>query len=276
MSHFRISGAQVTQYNADGYLIVPGLLDAAETRLLADAARADRELLAHASGRADRSGKPVDISLWNHPGDDIYGTIARSERVVRTMERLLGGEVYHYHSKMILKQPRVAGAWEWHQDYGYWYSNGCLFPELASVMIAVDPATRANGCLQVLRGSHLMGRIEHGRFAGQTCADPERVEQALERMELVYAELAPGDAVFFHCNTLHRSDANTSDQARWTLICCYNSRHNDPYKESHHPRYTPLEVLPDGAILTGGARTASGNDSWLDPARDRTSRVSTG
>ena len=92
------------------------------------------------------------------------------------MEAFLGGEVYHYHSKMILKEPRVGGAWEWHQDYGYWYQNGCLFPDMASCLIAIDPATRANGCLQVLRGSHRMGRIEHGRFGGQTGADPERVE----------------------------------------------------------------------------------------------------
>jgi hypothetical protein len=27
------------------------------------------------------------------------------------------------------KEPRVGGAWEWHQDYGYWYKNGFLYPE---------------------------------------------------------------------------------------------------------------------------------------------------
>ena len=50
---------------------------------------------------------------------------------------LLGGEVYHYHSKMIMKDARVGGAWAWHQDYGYWYQNGVLFPLLASAFIAV-------------------------------------------------------------------------------------------------------------------------------------------
>ena len=78
------------------------------------------------------------------------------------MERILGGEVYHYHSKMILKDAQVGGTWEWHQDYGYWYQNGLLFPLLSSVMIAVDPSRRNNGCLQVLKGSHRMGRLNHG------------------------------------------------------------------------------------------------------------------
>ena len=45
------------------------------------------------------------------------------------MELLLCDEVYHYHHKMVLKEPKVGGAWAWHQDYGYWYDNGCLFPQ---------------------------------------------------------------------------------------------------------------------------------------------------
>src|SRR5690606_32646886 len=107
-------------------------------------------------------------TLWNHPGDDLFGRVARSVRIVEAMEALLGGEVYHYHSKLMLKEPRVGGAWEWHQDYGYWYNNGCLYPLMASCLIALDRATQANGCLQVLRGSHLIGRIEHGQFGEQS------------------------------------------------------------------------------------------------------------
>ena len=86
---------------------------------------------------------------------------ARSHKLVDKVEALLEGEVYHYHSKMVLKDARTGGAWAWHQDYGYWYQNGLLFPDLVSVMIAVDKATKENGCLQVIRGSHRMGRINH-------------------------------------------------------------------------------------------------------------------
>jgi ectoine hydroxylase-related dioxygenase (phytanoyl-CoA dioxygenase family) len=172
----------------------------------------------------------------------------RSERIVNAMERLLGGEVYHYHHKMILKEPRTGGAWEWHQDYGYWYHTACLFPYLASCMIAVDRATRENGCLQVLKGSHLLGRIDHVAIGDQTGADPERVAVALERLERVYCELDPGSAIFFHCNLLHRSDQNASLLPRWALICCYNAARNNPYKESRHPRYRSLEKWPDERI----------------------------
>ena len=92
---------------------------------------------------------------------------------------------------MILKEPLTGGAWEWHQDYGYWYNNGCLFPHLASCMIAVDRATKENGCLQVLKGSHHLGRIDHGKVGDQTGADLERVAAALERLERSTANWSP-------------------------------------------------------------------------------------
>jgi ectoine hydroxylase len=170
----------------------------------------------------------------------------------------------------MLKEPRVGGAWEWHQDYGYWYQNGCLYPYMASCLIALDRASRENGCLQVLRGSHLMGRIEHGRFGEQTGADPERVNAALERLELVYCEMEPGTGLFFHSNLLHASSANTSDRSRWSLICCYNAARNDPYKEAHHPRYTPLSKVGDEAILAAGRKTTAANLSFLNPDEDQT------
>lgn len=251
---FRVSLDQVRRFTEDGYLLVRGLLTPEETGLLGCVARADVELARSAYGRKDASGLPVTLALRNELSDDVYSAIARSERVVSAMSALLGDEVYHYHHKLILKEPRVGGAWEWHQDYGYWYHNGCLLPDMGSCLIAIDRATRENGCLQVLRGSHRIGRIDHGRTGDQTGADLERVEVALQRFELVYAELDPGDAILFHANLLHRSDQNRSEQPRWALICCYNTRRNDPYKPSRHPGYSPLEAWPDERVREVGER----------------------
>ena len=51
----------------------------------------------------------------------MVGVAARSRKVVNTLEKLLGGqELYHYHSKLMMKEPRTGGAHLWHQDYGYW------------------------------------------------------------------------------------------------------------------------------------------------------------
>jgi ectoine hydroxylase-related dioxygenase (phytanoyl-CoA dioxygenase family) len=105
---------------------------------------------------------------------------------------------------------------------------------------------------------------EHGKFGGQTGADPERIEAAMARFELVYCEMEPGTALFFHSNVLHCSSPNTSPNPRWSLICCYNAARNDPYKESQHPRYTLLSKVPDDAILQAGNKLLTGNTSFLD------------
>ncbi len=274
MARGPLTDAEIELYRRDGFVLVRGMFDAQEIGLLLRAAKEDKALGEHAFGRADGEGGVVRLSLWNHPGDGIYGMFARCRSVVDSCERLLGGEVYHYHSKMIMKEPRVGGAWTWHQDYGYWYQNGALFPLLTSVSIAVDRATRENGCLQVLKGSHLCGRIDHTLTGEQAGADTERVAEIAKRCELVYVEMEPGDALLFDSNLLHRSDQNRSEHPRWSMICCYNAARNDPYKESHHPRYTPLKKVEDSAIVEAGLKrfAEAGEVAWLDPDHDASAK----
>jgi ectoine hydroxylase len=266
---------RLKEYEENGYVLEKAMFNAEEIDLLRRAAKEDRQLDQHSFGRGDGEGGTVRLSLWNHPGDTLYGMFARCETIVNSAERLLEGEVYHYHSKMIMKDAKVGGAWAWHQDYGYWYQNGVLFPLLCSASIAVDPATRENGCLQVLKGSHHLGRIDHVLTGDQAGADLERVAEAQKRLETVYIEMSPGDVLFFHANLLHRSDQNKSDNPRWSMICCYNAARNDPYKEAHHPRYTPLSKVPDAAIREAGLRrfTDSKADvAWLEETKDESAR----
>ena len=266
-----ITEADARKYRDDGFVLAPRMFDAEEIGLLRRTAKDDKALDNHSFGKADSEGGVVRLSLWNHPGNGIYGMFARCRSVVDSAEVLLAGEVYHYHSKMIMKEPKVGGAWAWHQDYGYWYQNGVLFPLLTSAFVAVDRATRKNGCLQVLKGSHLAGRVDHVLTGDQAGADIKRVHELSKRLELVYVEMEPGDVLFFDSNLLHRSDQNHSDDPRWSMICCYNAARNDPYEEAHHPRYTPLSKVDDSLILQVGARRFADDASdvaWLDPGRD--------
>ena len=255
---------QRAAYERDGFVMIRSLFDTEEIGILRAAIEHDPQLRESLYDRNDSEGKATRMATWNHPGDSVYGLAARSQRVVDTMEDMLGGEVYHYHSKLTAKEPRVGGAWEWHQDYGYWYHNGCVYPYMASVMLALDHSTRENGCLQVLRGSHHAGRVDHGVLPGeQVGADPRRVEQMLKQLELVYAEMSPGDGLFFHSNVMHRSDQNRSENRRWTVLFCYNAARNDPYIEHHHPRYTPLIKVPDDAVKNAGLKFADADESYF-------------
>lgn len=95
------SSDDLAGYRADGFVFRRGLFTGEEICRLGETARADHALDAAASARDDGEGNKVRLSLWNHPGEGIYGMVARCRRVVDSVEQLVGGEVYHYHSKMI-------------------------------------------------------------------------------------------------------------------------------------------------------------------------------
>ncbi|HRP55465.1 phytanoyl-CoA dioxygenase family protein [Agriterribacter sp.] len=258
MAFFQLNQQQIDSFNTDGYLIVKGLLSEEETLKLSSIALKDGVIKNNALDLNDKSGKKTRLTSWYIPGNDVYGLLTRSERIVKSVDKLLDGNapVCHFHSKLMQKEPKVGGAWEWHQDYGYWYKNEFLFPDqMISVMIAITEGNKENGCLQVIRGSHKMGRVEHGFSGEQVGAALHYVELALKTMDLVYVELKPGDVLFFHSNILHRSEANLSDSARWSLISCYNRASNKAYNESSDSHITPIKIVPDEALLNWNTGT---------------------
>eukprot|EP00058_Branchiostoma_floridae_P012641 XP_002598129.1 hypothetical protein BRAFLDRAFT_85653 [Branchiostoma floridae] len=103
---------------------------------------------------------------------------------------------------------------------------------------------------QIIPGSHKAGRVDHGLTGNQAGADLERVSQLEKALGLFHVEINPGDALFFHCNILHRSDQNSSDRRRWSFFVAYNRAdvYNPIYKH-HHSQYTLLSKLPNSAIL---------------------------
>jgi hypothetical protein len=245
-----LTNKQVIDYHRDGFLVVKDFFSSAEIDLLYQTAT-DESVVDHAFDLNDQEGKKTKLTLWFTAGDDPFGLMSRCKRMIDSVQSLLGeGEVCHFHSKVMQKEPRVGGAWEWHQDYGYWYKNGFLFPEaMISVMVALTDANIANGCLQVLRGTHKMQRFEH-HFAGeQQGADDTFVSEAAKISDLIYCELTAGDVLFFHPNILHRSEANLSEYARWSVISAYNLSYNKPFREKHTSCITPVSVVSDESLL---------------------------
>lgn len=266
MSYFKLNEQQINAFNKDGYLIVRGGLTNEETIKLSGIALNDAIIKKNALDLNDSSGRKTRLTSWYTPGNDAYGLLTKSRRIIESVDKLLDGEapVCHFHSKLMQKEPKVGGAWEWHQDYGYWYKNEFLFPDqMISVMIAITDANRQNGCLQVIKGSHKMGRVEHGFSGEQVGAAQHYVDLALKTMELVYVELKAGDVLFFHSNILHRSAANLSDTARWSLISCYNRADNKAYNEASLSHITPIEMVPDEALLEWDGEAIAGNADFV-------------
>ena len=236
-------------FRDNGYILKRKLFSEDEISKLTEFIERNSEKENQARETFSSTGK-LNITLWNEPSNDLFGKFSTNERIVKPMEEFLEDEVYHYHSKIIWKKPGDGG-FDWHQDYGYWYKQGCLYSDMGSCFIMLDRASKENGCLKVLKGTHKVGRIGHDSISDtDEQADLERIALLEKRHETVYITAEPGDALFFHCNLLHSSAANDSNYSRRTLIVCFNTKSNSPFnKEISHAIYSPLNVLSSDSIM---------------------------
>lgn len=252
--NYKLTPEDKAFFDREGYVVVRGLLSEPELNVVKAAIDRPDGITKYAFEMADGQGLKSKLALFNYCGDDVTGAVCRLEKVVGTMAGLLNGDVFHYHTKLMMKEAYTGGAFVWHQDYGYWYNNGFQRPDMGTVMIALDRAMPENGALQVIPRSHLCGRINHVRVGEQTGADLQRVQDMLRGSggySVLQVPLEPGDAMFFHCNTLHMSTQNRSPHRRYCFLAAYCRVDNPALYVHHCPAAEPaVSRLPDDALLT--------------------------
>jgi len=246
----KLDAAQVAAFQRDGYVIVPGFFAPEEIGPLAEACAADPSVGGRIRAVADSDGFAQEVVGWTDTSDTYLGKVAFLACMIANAEALLGAPCYHWHSKLSMKRPHAPGKWDWHQDYPFWYDEGCLWPDMLTCTVAVDRTDEENGCMKLVRGSHRLGRVNHTTVGHAVGMDPERLALVLAQCEVVPMILAPGDACFFHANVLHASGPNVSDRPRTLLHCSYNTIANSPFvtEGQEHHRYKPFQVLPDSVL----------------------------
>tara|TARA_B100000676_G_scaffold311811_1_gene383201 strand:+ start:23239 stop:24108 length:870 start_codon:yes stop_codon:yes gene_type:complete len=245
---------QIVAYHRDGYVVVPGFLDAEEIAPLQCAIREDPSIGGRLATIHDGSEKTQhDYLGWVRHDTDWLGTCTRLSRIVDGAAALIGESVYHFHSKIVQKPAGRSGRVVWHQDYGGWYQDGCLMPDMLTCIVALTPATRESGCLSILKGSHKMGRVDRMRDDhAYANINPVREAAMLERFEEVTVEMQPGDGLFFHGNAVHSSGDNNADYNRILLELSYNGASNAPvFDNQEHHAVKPMEIAPDDALRNG-------------------------
>lgn len=117
---------------------------------------------------------------------------------------------------MFMNKPAHQGTFlPWHQDR---WSSLDRDP-LVTVWTALDPATRNNGCVQVIEQSHQLGLLNPDHPSG--FVSPEQAEKVLAGNPVGFVELEPGEAVLLHNWLLHSSDVNQTGVSRRAFSVCY-------------------------------------------------------
>jgi phytanoyl-CoA hydroxylase len=117
---------------------------------------------------------------------------------------------------MFMNKPANKGTFlPWHQDR---WTHLDRDPKI-TVWTAIDPATKANGCVQVIPGSHRHGLINPTHPSGFLSKAQSAAICTSDR--IVYIELEAGEVVLLHNYLLHASDVNRSAQSRRAFSVCY-------------------------------------------------------
>src|SRR5580658_2234946 len=129
-----------------------------------------------------------------------------------------------HHNCLMTKHPEYGSMTGWHRDIRYWSFER---EDLVSVWFALGEENVDNGALWLVPGSHEMtfeaDRFDQAKFF--------RADHAGNR-EIIRTAVSPrltaGDALFFHCNTLHSAGKNLSEAVKFSLVYSYHGRSNDP------------------------------------------------
>lgn len=258
----KLTTDEIATYHRDGFLHLPALFAPAEIEPIQQSLKEDPSVggrIVHFHDGVEdtrddhKNGYRLDYMGWYRDGDDWLGTCTRLERIVAGAAALIGEPVYHYHSKLVRKPMEDSGTLVWHQDYGGWYQDGCLMPDMLTFVIALTDADDHSGCFRFLRGSHKMGRID--RIRGEHAyanIHPQREAAMLAQFEEVPAEMRAGDGLFFHGNLVHCSGPNNADFDRWLVELSYNGVSNAPvFENQQHHAVKPMQVAPDNALHDG-------------------------
>ena len=122
------------------------------------------------------------------------------------------------------KQPAYSSETHWHQDIRYWTYQQ---PNLVSLWLGLRRETKENGCLQLIPGSHRQSfereRYDEALFFRQDFAPNQELIATR-----IFAELEPGDALFFHCRTLHAAGRNLTSEPKFSVVFTFRPAENLP------------------------------------------------
>jgi len=143
----------------------------------------------------------------------IWNAYYANPQVLEFVRQFIGDDILVKYDSVFLKPARKGGSTPWHQDIGLWRDDNV---NAFNAWIAVEPATKENGCLQLVPGTHREGLVEHVIYPDSLHEELPRdvVARRLEQQEVFHAELQPGDAVMWQSYLWHYSPPNLSEHSR--------------------------------------------------------------
>lgn len=232
--------AEIGELDRQGFCIVRQFLPGSALMKLNELARsqlaariepleleADLKYPGAPDSREAQGGHTVRRLLEAFGRDPLFAEWALAERTRAWMEAYFKQPARlsrAHHNCLMTKHPHYGSLTGWHRDIRYWSFER---EELVSVWMALGEERIDNGGLWFIPGSHRMALSEESFDAAKFFrADSEG------NGKLIKTALSPrlnaGDAVLFHCNTLHSAGQNQSAAVKLSLVYTYHAADNRP------------------------------------------------
>jgi hypothetical protein len=236
MVSYTLTAAQRSQYDAEGFLILPGYFDTPAVQRLSDAAdalvsRVGPLVKGNPRIQVDPIGSELHIrQVWPIIDlSDAFAALARDPRLLDPMISLFNDQAVLFEDKLNYKQALGGSAFPMHQDYSYWQPYS---PRLTSVFIYLDEATEENGCLEVVPCWYKRGLLPKQDVSVALGADHSIPAETLDPAQSVRVTGPPGTMVLFSCLTPHTSRPNLSQHPRRAVILTYNPAADGSFYEA--------------------------------------------
>ncbi len=126
------------------------------------------------------------------------------------------GEPVSSFRAMFMNKPAHKGTLlPWHQDAWLHLDR----QPIVTLWTALDPATVANGCVEVVPGTHKLGLIN--KTHGSGFLNDDEIAQYCTNVPTVFVEVKEGESALLHNWLMHRSDVNKTDIPRRAFSVCY-------------------------------------------------------
>ncbi len=257
LQRYRLSDDQVAFYHEHGYLAGIRVLEDEQIELLQtelaeffDSSHAGRELWYeyHTNESADPNNVLFHaLGAWRlRPG---FHDLLWHPAFTVPASQLLGGAVRFWHDQLFCKPARHGGVVAWHQDYSYWTRTKPMAH--LTCWIGLDDATRDNGCIHYVPGSHRWPLLPITGLAGDMQAIRKVLndQQWAEFNEPVAIELKKGECTFHHPLTVHGSFENRSERPRRAAVI--NTFRDGTCSDADEPLLDGTQTIPKGQPMGG-------------------------
>lgn len=203
-------------YRRDGFVHIPGVLDAAEVERFRAAARHEYE-----HGTALREGDPIFkqvVNVWT--SNETLRDLTLHPKLARLATELAGIDLRIWHDHLLIKKPHNQAPTEFHQDAPYWPHANCRHSLSAWVALVDVPVER--GCMTFIPGQH-----ERQDIRPIDLSDAHDLFEAAPDLtwhRRVTVPLRAGDVTFHNGYTPHTANSNNTDEFRYAHINIYVDR----------------------------------------------------